>query len=225
MLGTAVVMTVLLTVHGVAEDKDSDSETVSVLFIGDSISGSKSEEYTGYSWFIEESKPEWKVARGPAYTAEYLLSRLESRPDDFKGHTVIYFNCGLHSIRKDCFEDLETYRANLAKVVDKLREIDDKALLIWRTTTPIASRASGGRDGALVPVYNEASLQVMQEKGVMVDDLYAALMVYYDQDNQRGGKYLVKDGTHWNTESQRTIIAPHIVAFIEKAIEEKAKQP
>lgn len=189
-----------------------------VLFVGDSISGSLNEAYVGYSHHIEAAVPEWEVSRRSVSTSERLLSLLRSEPESFRGFDVIYLNAGLHSLRRDRFEDLQTYEDNLSAAMALLAEIENTRV-IWRTTSPIKEHASGGRDGRKMPVYNGVSVRLAHEHGLRVDDLHAYLLPYLAEDDARGGKYMVSDGTHWTTEAQRTIIAPHVIEVIRAQID------
>ncbi len=192
---------------------EQEQKALKVLFIGDSIATSSNDTYIGYSRHIEKSHPDWDVRRFVVYNSEGFLNGIKNRGAALRGYDVIYMNTGLHSLRQDSFEDLETYEKNLTEGIDFLLGIEDLTF-IWSTTIPIAERASGGRKGSMVPVYNEVSLRIMAQRDIIVDDLYKFLLPYYEQDSSRGGEYLAADGTHWNTRAQREIIAPHIAEFI-----------
>lgn len=198
---------------GAETDSAPAEPELRVLFIGDSIAGSTSEAYVGYSHHIAELRPNWHIDRLGVSTSRDLLNKLERAGEDLNDFDVIYVNSGLHSIRQDRFEELDVYRENLDAALALLAGLEGPRI-IWRTTTPTAAQASGGRDGSLVPVYNEVSVELAIRHGLEIDDLYAALMPYYSNDPQRGGRYLVPDGTHWSTSAQKELIAPHIVEVI-----------
>ncbi len=118
--------------------------------------------------------------------------------------TVVHFNCGLHDLKR--FKqggkyqvELDAYRANLRRIVERLRK-ETTAALVFANTTPIldARHAQRGanfdRTEADVRRYNEAAQQVMDELGVPVHDLHGLV--------ERGGpaKLLGKDGTHYTPE-------------------------
>jgi len=198
------------------------AEPLDVLCAGDSISGATQPEWIGYSWYIEESQPEWNVSRISIFHTQHALEQYVQTPELFQDHDVIYFNTGLHSLRADRFEDIETYKENLAKFTDLM--LATGATVVFRTTTPVAEGASGGRDYSLVAVYNAAAMGVMADRpDVVVDDVYSFLLPYYSQDPRKGGDNLFTDGTHWRTDRQQQLIAPHIVDVISEAVVDRGR--
>ncbi len=93
------------------------------------------------------------------------------------GHwDVIHFNFGLHDLRimeTGTYQvSLADYEANLRKIVARLKATG--ARLIWATTTPVPdAKLSPPRRSADVPLFNRAALKIMQENGVVIDDLFA----------------------------------------------------
>ncbi|MEO7298210.1 MAG: SGNH/GDSL hydrolase family protein [Verrucomicrobiota bacterium] len=90
---------------------------------------------------------------------------------------VIHFNFGLHDLRlvtpgKQRIPP-EAYEKNLRKLVRQLQET--KAKLIWATTTPVPPGpfSALGRATEDVPIYNAVAAKVMEENGIVSDDLYA----------------------------------------------------
>ncbi len=147
-----------------------------VLLIGDSIS-------MGYTLPVRELlRDVANVHRipmngGPTTNGlAHLDEWLGDRPWD-----VIHFNWGLHDLK---FIDeagklvppaegkvqvpLDQYAANLAQLVERLRQTH--AQLIWCTTTPVPEGAAGRIAGDEVK-YNEAAARIMAERQVQVDDL------------------------------------------------------
>jgi len=66
---------------------------------------------------------------------------------------------------------IEDYEKNLCTIVARLKQT--KATLIWAKTTPILVGTSGYVGGEMVDKYNEVAAKVMQENGVIIDDLNA----------------------------------------------------
>lgn len=66
----------------------------------------------------------------------------------------------------------EQYRANLLKIVTALEATGAK--LIWASTTPIMSR-SGARFETIAE-YNRVAAELMNSRGVAINDLYAAVL-------------------------------------------------
>lgn len=212
---------VRLTANGLAvtasevllgDDGGTAAERLRILFIGDSITGSSIEAYTGYAHHVSSARPDWCVSIARVTTSESLLALLRENRDAYTQYDLIYINAGLHSLRMDRLENLTVFEENLSQVAELLKSLDTK--VIWRTMTPIAEGASGRRDCKLVPVYNAIAMRVMREHGIAVDDMYAYLMRYYNEDNTAGGKYIVSDGTHWSSEAQKDIITPRVIEAI-----------
>ena len=120
---------------------------------------------------------------------------LRQKPD------VVHLNCGLHDLkrsRKDGHHqvELDRYAENLRRIVARIREGTDAAL-VFADTTPIlddrhARRgADFDRTEADVRRYNAAAVAVMSELGVPVHDLHWVV--------EQGGPetMLGPDGTHY----------------------------
>ena len=67
---------------------------------------------------------------------------------------------------------IEDYEKNLRTIVARLKQT--RATLIWASTTPIlVGSAPGYAGGEMVDKYNAVAAKVMQENGVLIDDLNA----------------------------------------------------
>jgi lysophospholipase L1-like esterase len=67
---------------------------------------------------------------------------------------------------------IEDYEKNLRAIVARLKQT--KATLIWAHTTPIlVGSAPGYAGGEMVDKYNAVAAKIMQENGVLIDDLNA----------------------------------------------------
>lgn len=86
---------------------------------------------------------------------------------------VIHFNWGLHDLKRGGIPKDE-YVANLTKLVARMQKTD--AVLIFATTTPVPENNKEKRIPAKVVEFNEAAIALMKEKGVHVNDLYAAIV-------------------------------------------------
>jgi hypothetical protein len=80
----------------------------------------------------------------------------------------IVFNAGLWDVKKRV--PLEDYKRNLNGIIDHL----DAERLYFCTITP--GRKGTGWEPVMVDEYNRAALEVMQERGVNVIDLYTLAM-------------------------------------------------
>jgi acyl-CoA thioesterase-1 len=66
----------------------------------------------------------------------------------------------------------EQYRENLTALVDEMQKTG--ARLVWASTTPITSRTGDRFED--IPVRNKVAAEIMQERGIAVDDLYGAAL-------------------------------------------------
>jgi lysophospholipase L1-like esterase len=93
---------------------------------------------------------------------------------------VIHFNFGLHDAKQlpegTRHADPETYEKNLREIVKQLRTTGAK--LIWATTTPVpdGGKLSPTRRFDDIAIYNGVAKKVMEENGVAIDDLNAAIL-------------------------------------------------
>ncbi|WZP00238.1 GDSL-type esterase/lipase family protein [Isosphaeraceae bacterium EP7] len=120
---------------------------------------------------------------------------LKQKPD------VVHLNCGLHDLKRAKKDgrhqvELDRYAENLRRIVARVREETDAAL-VFADTTPIldvrhANRgADFDRTEADVRQYNASAIAVMGEFGVPVHDLHWVI--------EQGGTetLLGPDGTHY----------------------------
>lgn len=93
---------------------------------------------------------------------------------------VIHFNFGLHDAKQlpegTRHADPETYEKNLREIVKRLRATG--ARLIWASTTPVPDGGilSPTRRFDDIAIYNTIAKKVMDENGVAIDDLHAAVL-------------------------------------------------
>jgi acyl-CoA thioesterase-1 len=141
-----------------------------VLLIGDSIS-------IGYTLPVRELLKDkanvHRILTNGADTANGL-----KHLDEWLGGgkwNVIHFNWGLHDLKigKDDVRQvpLDQYRQNLRQLVTRLEH--GGARLIFATTTPVPDgKTSPPRLNQDVIAYNRVAKEIMQERGVPIDDLY-----------------------------------------------------
>ncbi len=164
------------------------SELPKVLLLGDSIS-------MGYHATVVKNLPDAFVAR-PMRTvknAENCAGTTNGveKIDDWLSMgdlewDVIHFNFGLHDLKHvdpDSKQnsndpnnppqaDLETYRAQLNEIVEKLEATGAK--LIFATTTPVPE--GGVRPYRAIDApdkYNQVAFEIMQARSIEVNDLYS----------------------------------------------------
>ena len=176
-----------------------------VLLIGDSIvsghRGEVAERMKGKATIGAYSTS--KIVGDPAIYRELALA-LADYPID-----LIYFNNGLHGFSyDDAF-----YRRGLEEFVDFLR-LNTKARLIWRSSTPITVKDNPSEldpeRNAVVLRRNRIAEEIMNARGIPVDDLYPLMLNHPE--------YRSKDGYHYQ-EAGIHAQADHIAATLTEALE------
>ena len=130
--------------------------------------------------------PVWFLRGSRSLGYDYLSSSGGGGLDFEGGWDVIHFNHGVwdqqymdinnpnqkaepgHGRIRTSIED---YEKNLRSIVARLKQT--KATLIWASTTPILAGTPGFVGGEMVDKYNEVAAKVMNENGVIIDDLNA----------------------------------------------------
>jgi hypothetical protein len=174
-----------------------------VMLIGDSIS-------IGYTLPVRELlRGEANVHRpatncGPTTKA---LAELDNWLGTGKWD-VIHFNFGLHDLKyigpdsdglADPSSDTsrqqvppEEYRANLKKIVARLKQTGAK--LIWRSTTPVP-RGSAGRVEGDAAKYNEIAEAIMKAEGIAIDDQYAYAIGRLEEIQRPANVHFTQEGS------------------------------
>ena len=160
---------------------EADPSLPNVLLIGDSIS-------MHYTTAVQkELEGLANVFRAPdnCRSTRQTLAEIETYLGTVKWN-AIHFNWGIHDLthlnaagKAASPPDgrhqvgLEAYRANVEKLVSRLKQTDAK--LVWGATTPIGDKydAGGIRRDRDVVAYNAAAAGVMKAEGVRINDLYA----------------------------------------------------
>lgn len=180
-----------------ANPKRDNPELPNVLLIGDSIS-------IGYTAYVRRQLKEkadvYRIptnARNSAYGLEKLDKWLESGSRDWD---VIHFNWGLwdlcyrhpksktqgnrDKVNGTLTESLDGYRANMEKIVARLKQTD--ATLIWCTTTPVPDGEAGRKMGDDLK-YNEIAKVIMKANGVLINDLHSHALLKLPETMVRKG--------------------------------------
>ena len=159
-------------------------------------------ENGGDSANILKHLDEWVIIRNPA---------------------VVHFNAGLHDLRTDSKTGekqvgLEAYRANLAKIIERL-EKETSARLIFATTTPVIDERVAARKGVLrfeadVEAYNAAAREVLGKSAVLeVDDLHGLTLT------MGVAEALTEDGVHFTAKGSKGL-GEQVAKSISRALEE-----
>jgi acyl-CoA thioesterase-1 len=144
------------------------------------------------------------------------LNHLQSWLGDGKW-AVIHFNFGLHDAKlppegvRHAPPDL--YERNLRDLVTRMKATGAK--LIWATTTPVPNGGNIAPDRRFgsVDAYNAIARKVMEESGVAIDDLHAAIAPQ-TATMQR------PNDVHFNAEGSE-LLAQRVAASIEAALRAK----
>jgi len=201
-----------------AAEPQTTSDRSDVLLIGDSIS-------LGYTPHVVQLLQDTADVRHHKGNAQHTGTGLK-KLDDWLGDTswdVIHFNWGLHDLKylgpqgkklaspesADSRQQvpIETYEANLRKLVARLRETEAK--LVWRSTTPVPKGAAGRVSGDAVR-YNAVARKIMDEYDIASDDQYAFAL-------PRLSKIQKPANVHFTAEGSRQL-AKQAVAAIEQAL-------
>jgi acyl-CoA thioesterase-1 len=124
---------------------------------------------------------------------------------------VIHFNFGLHDAKQlpegTRHADPEVYEKNLREIVKQLRATGAK--LIWATTTPVPDGGvlSPTRRFDDIAIYNAIAKKVMEENGVAIDDLHAAIL-------PQVASLQIPHDVHFNKEGSQ-LLAASVAASIE----------
>lgn len=135
---------------------------------------------------------------------------------------VIYFNFGLHDLKRlvngkmdvagDNQTSLEDYEKNLETIVALLQKTGAK--LIWASTTPVPDGAGGRLRGDDVK-YNAVAAKVMQKHGIPIDDLYSIVLPELE-------KYQLPENVHFKEEGSE-FLGEQVARVIDEAL--KAPKP
>ncbi len=110
---------------------------------------------------------------------------------------------------------LPMYIELISKIYSYLRTVNPCAKIIFATTIPVVEFDNDGgnyRKNSEIADYNRAAVELLAEKGVIINDLYA-LCSGFDKSN------MAPDGVHLNDDSSR-ILATHTAALIESVLGE-----
>lgn len=194
---------ILLSVICLAANSD---KVKNVLIIGDSIS-------IGYTPFVQKAlAPGINVAHNPGNGGSTIrgVDSLEVWLDN-KEWDMVLFNFGLHDlVHKDAQNKydvngkvsvtLDQYRANLEKIVAKLKETT--AIIVFVTTTVVPEN-SAGRKAEDPALYNRVAQEVMKKNGIQVIDLYTASQTIHPQNSKPGN-------VHYSDAGYELLAAPLI---------------
>lgn len=177
---------------------------MNVLLIGDSIRmfyGDEVQTRLGERYKIYAPEENCRFS-------SYVLNSLRFWLTQYPTPDIIHFNAGLWDIailypEDGCFTDIDTYIANMKKILRVLKSTGAK--VIFATTTPV-SDAKGNLPGPMPPAhknadiirYNAAVLEAFREEDIYINDLFS--LMYNKKD-----RYLSDDMIHPNEEGVRIL--------------------
>lgn len=182
-----------------------------VLLIGDSISNAYTVDVRKH---LHGKADVFRIpsnGKNTAFGLKNLNKWLAMEPGKWD---VIHFNWGLWDL---CYRNPESktqgyrdkvngtitatpeqYRANMEKIVGRLKETD--AMLIWCSTTPVPEGEAGRKLGDDL-IYNRIAAEIMEANGVLINDLHAhALLKYPEIQRQKGDVHFTKEGSAYLAE-------------------------
>ena len=182
-----------------------------LVLVGDSIrmgyQAYVMRELSGFSdvWVPEQNGG--NSANVQKHLDEWIISRAAD---------VVHINCGLHDLKRDFGVDetvipLSQYRANLRDLLGRILQ-DTQSTVVWATTTPVNEIWHHQRKGfdrleSDVLAYNNVSVEVAQELGVFINDLFQVI-VDVGQDS-----YLSPDGVHFTADGYE-LLGKSVVDYV-----------
>jgi len=167
-----------------------------VLLIGDSIS-------IGYTQPVRKLlEGQANVHRPPTNCTgtSFGLAQLKSWLGDGKWD-VIHFNFGVHDAKLPPegvrHSPPDVYEKNLRELVKRMKATGAK--LIWATTTPVPNggNLAPNRRFDSIDKYNAIAKKVMEENGVAIDDLNAAIAPHVEKLQLKGDVHFSPEGSEF----------------------------
>jgi hypothetical protein len=197
------------TEHGTSIAANEQEDLPRVLLLGDSIS-------VGYDEPVREILAGRATVVHPPENCQstvYGLVKIGEWLGD-QPWDVIHFNWGIwdaHHLADDRFRATpEEYEQNLRTLVSRLQATG--ATLIWASTTPLTGRVAQNDiwvEGTDIPIRNAIARKVMDENGILINDLYGEVL-------PRIGRLHGKDGCHF-TLAGYAFLAQRVAESVMKA--------
>lgn len=175
-----------------------------VLLLGDSMR-------LGYGQFLGHLFSGASVI-SPAENLGSSASLLAKLPELLKQHqpAVVHLNAGLYDVCTHTYTSsgkkrdisLAEYKANVRAILETVKS-QSNAKIIWATTTPVNEKQSNvthavwqdsGKINKDIALYNQAAIEVCQEEGVMVNDLYQASLGELENFRALDGIHFTPEG-------------------------------
>ena len=172
-----------------------------ILLIGDSIR-------KGYDKYVKESlegKANVYFPEENCRFAQYIARNLHVWAEDMnaKDFDVIHWNAGLwDTIRiydEDPLTPLDTYVYFLERIQSRIEKLYPNAISIFATSTPVIEsgyiRDYEMRYNRDIEIYNQAAVETLSKRGVIINDLYALLKDLTEDYHSDQTHYYTAKGT------------------------------
>lgn len=150
-----------------------------IVLFGDS----QRQTFCGYGKIVEETlRKEGHEVFQPednSRFSKYLLRQIADFRKDIEDADIIHFNTGhwdvgvMFKSDDEPFTSLEEYLANMRRIVAEFKLITPH--LIFATTSPV-KEGHINETNEMIEKYNKAAIELMNELGVRVDDLYSVVL-------------------------------------------------
>ena len=189
-----------------------------IILIGDSIR----QGYDRYVKMALEGVAEVYYTDDNCRFTTYILRQLYDWKNEWKcGDDVdlIHWNVGLW----DCFTlfdgemllPIEDYVRNLHRICRMMKELYPNAKMIFATSTPVRELYKVQiRRNCDIEAYNAAAVEVVQQYGAEINDLYGLMKDTPDSYHS--------DFTHYYTKEATQLITDQVLSKIENALDIKA---
>lgn len=186
-----------------------------ILLLGDSIKEC-------YQYYVEDSlKDTAKVyytrdnGRFSTYMLRYIHDWFRAISDGGKiEFDIIHFNCGLWDVLRLSTEDIplvsiDEYKANLRRIINRIKYYSPRARLIFATTTRVIEPGFeqddeyGHRLNADIEEYNKAACDIMNSYGIYINDLWNV--------SREAPNHVFSDFVHINTEDGNRILGEAVL--------------
>ncbi len=191
-----------------------------VILIGDSIMyGAKG--VPGYGYFVKKHFEDtvdvvlpYENCQDVRYTLRFLDELFDEA--DIASADLIHWNNGLWDVlhfggNPKPYTELDIYVDAISQLFCKLREINPNCIIVFATTTVIPEelqKTSSYRRNAEIERYNQAVVQLLSPKYVVIEDLYAYSLIL-------DVSYRGKDGLHYTE-----LGSEKMAEFVNKKLEE-----
>ena len=152
-----------------------------VLLVGDSIRA-------GYDQYVKESFEGVAKVYYPGENcrfAQYVLRNLHEWMEDTNEENidVVHWNVGLWDTLRvyedDCLTPIDTYVDFLLRIQARIEKLHPQAISIFATSTPVIEDGFIAdysiRFNTDIERYNQAAVEALTKKGVLINDLYTLL--------------------------------------------------